>query len=105
MSKGQGSTRLVSQKTTSKVDGMPEIVDDLPYDPDEPPPTRYPWDEWADGKTRRFTADVDFHTTPRDFARQIRRAAWARGMRAIIQQDKGTVVMRMVPRRPTDIEE
>lgn len=84
---------------------MPKIVDDLPYNPDQPPPARYPWDEWADGQTREFTQGEDFHTTCRDFARQVRRAAWSRGKRAIVQRDSRTVTVRMVPRQPTDTEE
>lgn len=76
---------------------MPEIVEDIDFT-DPPNHSPYPWDQWADGLTRRFTMGVDFHTTTRDFARQARRAAWKRNMRATIRRDEDDVIIRFGPK-------
>lgn len=60
--------------------------------------THYPWDEWADGQTRRYIMGDDFHTTCRDFIRQARRAAWNRGMKVKASREQDTVLMRFIPK-------
>lgn len=74
---------------------MAEIVDDSTLDQAN---VVYPWDEWTDGKTRRYTMGEDFHTTCRDFIRICRRAGWARNMRVKASRQQDSVLLRFIPR-------
>ena len=60
---------------------MPEIVDAFPPARRSAlgPTPKYDWPEIFDGRKHRFTLD-ELPSTPRNFARQVRRAADVRGL-------------------------
>ena len=41
----------------------------------------YPWDEWLDGKTRRFEQGIDFQTSPESFRASFARTASRAGLK------------------------
>lgn len=47
---------------------MPKVVESIPS-------RVYSWDEWSDGKTRKFVKGVDFDCEPRSFGNAARKAA------------------------------
>lgn len=49
---------------------MPKVVDSIPS-------RVYAWDEWSDGRTRKFIHGVDFECAPRSFGNAARKAASA----------------------------
>ncbi len=47
---------------------------------------KYPYDEWLDGKVRRFVQGDDFDGKPSSFITNVREAAKRRGMRIETRQ-------------------
>ena len=49
---------------------MPTVIETVPS-------RVYAWDEWIDGRTRKFVRGVDFECEPRSFGNAARKAARA----------------------------
>lgn len=56
---------------------MAEIIEDDSLKPRR----RYPWDEWADGQTRRIRRGVDFDTSAGSMRVQLYQEARRRGLK------------------------
>lgn len=58
---------------------MPTLVDSMPAGAPIGRPPSYDWSSIFDGRVHRFPVD-ELPSTPRNFARQVRRAAASRGV-------------------------
>jgi hypothetical protein len=83
-------------------DEMPEIVsDDL--DPFSDARKAYPWEEWADGQTRRFSRGQDFGVSARDFVRVARLWAAKHGYQVSARISGDLAWLRLVELHPVTL--
>ena len=75
---------------------MAEIIKDYQWGLAPAPRTRYPYDEWFDGQTRKVTHGVDFHCKPQSLKANLGVKAKERGLdyRAKVDEAEGTVIFR-----------
>lgn len=69
---------------------MPEILDKL--SPRNTSLGEHPWEEWLDGRARRFVLGVDFHHSTRAFRQAAYRAAHALGRRAVTRAISASII-------------
>jgi hypothetical protein len=73
---------------------MAEVLDALPA---SSPRTRYPWEDWTDGRPRRLLPGRDFYTTVRGMRSTVQTRAKALDMAVAMVSERD-------PRRPAGPE-
>lgn len=73
----------------------PRVVEELPAQRSH---RRYPWEEWADGKTREFVRGVHFDGPAGNFTHAAHSWADRKGLKPQYRTVGGNVLMRFVPK-------
>jgi hypothetical protein len=87
-------------QTTKEKEGhlMAEILDRFPTNTGI---ARYPWDEWLDGRVRKFQAGVDFKSQPATFRSNAHAQGRRRGGRTktvhLVKEVPEAVVLQFIP--------
>jgi hypothetical protein len=59
-------------------------------------PTKYPWQQWANGEVWEVKRGEDFDISPSNFAQRVYQQAYSRGAKANVNINEDTVTFQIV---------
>lgn len=82
-----------------------EVLDSYDWGTGRTRASKYPWEQWMDGKTYKIKKGIDFESSCSKFIQQLRQRASDYNARVnVANPDDETIVFQYLPREETELE-